>query len=90
MRACPERTTLHGSTRCEENPEEYRGDVDRFLRILGLLLRHKPGSSCFLHLAHLKLRANLLAGSERSVLSSAAAGVDTTSLLAAHLAGWLA
>ena len=33
--ACPQRTILHGSTRCEENSEEYRSHLDRSLRFLG-------------------------------------------------------
>ena len=36
-RACPRRTILHGSTRCEESSEEYRSDLDRSLGFLGFL-----------------------------------------------------
>ena len=45
------------------------------LRVLGLPHRR----SCFLHLTHRMFTDRFLAGSERSVSSSSAAGVDTTS-----------
>ena len=41
IRACPERTILHGSTKCDENTEEYRSGVDRFLLFLGF-----PAHAC--------------------------------------------
>ena len=41
MRACPERTILHGSTKCDENTEEYRSGVDRFLLFLSF-----PAHAC--------------------------------------------
>ena len=83
MCACPERTTLHGSTRCEENSGEHCSDVHRFLALLGFpteAWRSVAGSwfrhrrSCFR-----SYRANLPAGSESSVCVSLAAGVHTTS-----------
>ena len=37
VRAFPERTTLHGSTKCKENSSEYRADLHRSLRFLGFL-----------------------------------------------------
>ena len=88
MCACPERTIPLGRTRCEENSEEYRSDVGRSLLLFGFptqtwrsvacswLHHHR---SCFLHMTHRMFRAKFLAESERSVSSSSAAGVDTTS-----------
>ena len=56
---------------CSSDFPLRRGEA---LRVLGLPHRR----FCFLHLTHRMFRAKFLAGSERSV-SSAAAGVDTTS-----------
>ena len=49
--ALPERTSLHRSTRCGENTEEYRSHLDRSLRLLGFLAQawRSVASSWFRH-----------------------------------------